>query len=342
MKVFKYKLLLIVLLIGFSSIAQVSVGKRHIGGLSKLKKETFAKFKKTETLFVLSTIYNQQEYETILKDIWTVTPFRVIPASEFSKADYLSDKYSIVELGGHRINSTLPSGGNYNTLYTYIDIKMYDNEKIKSKLSKLSAKKRDKKINEILRDNTINIARFLIYPKDDFIHTSMGANMNSVFTALYTEDMFFNYKPGFLRNYFQKVNNLLKKGESYWLYKNDYLPGLRKLASKTLYIPSYMTVKYNAWKGEDSEEDERNIEKIFKKYNYKYEIIADDALSDKIMNGENIYYLRYVRMNAERYLQVVSAQTGGILYRNYMTGFSYRIKPKHIADLNSKIKKTAK
>lgn len=342
MKLFKRSVTLLVFIIGFSSMAQISVSNKHIGGLSKLKKENLSKFKKTETIFVLSTIYDKQEYEAILKDIWTVTPYKIIPASEFSKVDYLSDKYSIVELGGHKVNSTMASGGSYYSLFTYIDVKMYNNKKINSKLSKLSPKKRKKKINGIFNDNEINIARILIFPKDEFIHTSMGYDMNSIFTTLYTEDVFFNYKPGFLRNYFQKINNLLKKGESYWLYRNDHTPGLRNLASKTLYIPSYMTIKYDSWRGKDSEENEENITKIFKKYNYKFEIIADDLLSDKIMNGENIYYLRYVRMNAERFLQVVNAKTGEILYRKYMSGFSYKLKSKHITELNSKIRKSTK
>ena len=342
MKFIKNILLVAVLLTSFSTYTQVSVGSKHVGRSSKLKKETLVKFKETETIFVLSTVYDKEQYEEILKDVWTVTPFKVVPANKFSKEDYLSNKYSIVELGGYKESSTMPSGRSYTSLFTYIDFKMYDNKKVRTKLNKLSSKRKVKKMNDILNDNTINIARFYIFPKDDFIQTSLGYDMSTVFTSLYTDDVFFNYKPGFLKNYFQKVNNLLKKGENYWMYKDDYLLGLKKLTSKTLYIPSYMTIKYSGWTGKDSKEDDKNIEKIFKKYDHKYEIITDDQLSDKIMNGENIYYLRYVRMNAERFLQVVNAQTGEILYRNYMTGFSYKLKTKHITDLNSKIKKASK
>tara|TARA_R100000501_G_C2563091_1_gene72949 strand:- start:233 stop:448 length:216 start_codon:yes stop_codon:yes gene_type:complete len=71
-----------------------------------------------------------------------------------------------------------------------------------------------------------------------------------------------------------------------------------------------MTIKYNAWTGQDSEEDEENIEDVFKKYDYQYEIIDDTELSKKIMNNENLYYIRYVRMNTERFLQVVNSKNG--------------------------------
>lgn len=126
------------------------------------------------------------------------------------------------------------------------------------------------------------------------------------------------------------------------MYKDDFLPELKKLTNNKLYIPSYMTIKYNGWTGKDSEGDDENIQKIFKKYDYKYEVISDEELNRKILNNEELYYLRYVRMNAERFLQVVNSKTGEIIYRNYITGLSYKIKSKHIKELNSKIKKASK
>lgn len=77
-------------------------------------------------------------------------------------------------------------------------------------------------------------------------------------------------------------------------------------------------------------------------YNYKYEVISDEELNNKILNNEELYYLRYVRMNAERFLQVVNSKTGEIIYRNYITGMSYNIKSKDIKELNDKIKKASK
>ena len=65
-------------------------------------------------------------------------------------------------------------------------------------------------------------------------------------------------------------------------------------------------------------------------------------MNNKILNNEELYYLRYVRMNAERFLQVVNSKTGEIIYRNYITGMSYNIKSKDIKELNDKIKKASK
>jgi hypothetical protein len=175
-----------------------------------------------------------------------------------------------------------------------------------------------------------------------FIKINASKKTNKIFNALYTGDVFFNYKLGFLKNYFQKINDLIKNEEVYWMYEDDYLPELKKLSNHKLYIPSYMTIKYNGWKRQDSEKNDKNVEDIFKKYDYQYEIISDEDLNNKILNNQELYYLRYVRMNAERFLQVVNSKTGEIIYRNYITGLSYKIKSKHIKDLNKKIIKASK
>ena len=80
--------------------------------------------------------------------------------------------------------------------------------------------------------------------------------------------------------------------------------------------------------------------KILKRFSKS--IISDEELNNKILNNEELYYLRYVRMNAERFLQVVNSKTGEIIYRNYITGMSYNIKSKDIKELNDKIKKASK
>tara|TARA_R100000935_G_scaffold8302_7_gene17553 strand:- start:190950 stop:191969 length:1020 start_codon:yes stop_codon:yes gene_type:complete len=336
----KLKILLL-LLITFQGYSQVSVGPRHIGKSKDFKGGVIEKFKKTETIFLLSNIYDKEEYEKILNDSWNVTSFKIVELEGFNIENYLSNKYSIAQLGGFKRIKQMKSGTS-TSLFTYIDFKVYDSEKIFEKLDKLSPERRKKKRESIINDNSSNIARFYIFPKDDFINTSLSKKMSEIVNSLYTDDVFFNYKLGFLKNYFQKINNLIKNEEIYWMYEDDYLPDLKKLATHKLYIPSYMNIKFNGWTGQDSEADDNNIDDIFKKYEYQYEIISDDDLNNRILDNQELYYLRYVRMNAERFLQVVNSKTGEIIYRNYITGLSYKIKSKHIKDLNGDIKKALK
>lgn len=339
--------ILLFLCFSFQSYSQISVGPKHIGKSSKFKKGVLERFKNTETIFVLSDVFEKEEYEEVLKSSWTVTPYRIVEFKDFELKKYLSDKYSIAQLGGFKRIKEMKYGGTSTSLFTYVDFNIYDSESIFEDLKKLSSKKisskkKVRKEREIINKYELNIARFYIFPKDDFIHTSLSVDMNHIVNSLFTDDVFFNYKLGLLKNYFQKTDDLLKNNEIYWMYEDDYKPELKKLASQKLYIPSYMSIKYNGWKGVDSEEDDENIEDVFKKYNFEYQIISDDDLSNRILKNEEFYYIRYVRMNAERFLQVINAKTGDIIYRDYITGLSYKIKSKHISELNSKIKKALK
>lgn len=335
------KLLFVLFLVIFQGYSQVSVGPRHIGRSQDFKKGVLEKFKNTETVFLLSSVYEKEVYEEILRESWDVTPYRIVELEEFDIADFLNEKYSFAQLSGfERVYHT--KHGGYSSLFTYVDFQMYDQEKIKKKLSKMSDKRKVRKFDDLLNENTYAIARFYIYPKDDFLHKAIPYKENETELSLYKDDVFFNYKPGLLKNYFQKVNNLIKAEEVYWLYENEHLPELRNLASSKLYVPAYMLIKYNPFTIKDKDVEEASTESLLEKYAYDYEIVEDDVLSERIMNNEEFYYLRYVRMNAERFIQVVNSRTGEIVYRDYVTGLGYNLKNKQINNLNKSIVQASK
>ncbi|MFT7071995.1 MAG: hypothetical protein ACJA1Z_003796 [Patiriisocius sp.] len=61
----KLKILLLLIGITFQTQAQISVSSRHVGTSSKFKKGVLEKFKKTETIFLLSTAYSKETYGQI-------------------------------------------------------------------------------------------------------------------------------------------------------------------------------------------------------------------------------------------------------------------------------------
>jgi len=240
----KLKTLLLLLLITSQGYSQVSVGPKHIGKSRKFQKGVLEKFKNTETIFLLSNVYEKEEYEKVLNDSWNVTPYRIVDLEKFEIENYLSNEYSIAQLSGTRLIVQTENGGRSSSVFAYIDFKIYDSDEIFKKLKKLSPKERVKEKKYIISDNSSNIARFYLFPKDDFIHTSLSLDMDDIVivNSLYTDDVFFNYKPGLLKNYFQKINNLIKDEEIYWIYEEGYLPELKKLTNNKLYIPSYMII----------------------------------------------------------------------------------------------------
>lgn len=349
-----YFLLLVILSITANS--QVSVSKRHTGTAQKIGDKDFEHFYKTTTVFLFSNVYDTSVYEEVLKQSWTVTPYKIVAIDDFDLSNYLDGFYSFVSIGALKIDRQKSNNLNVLSLYCFFDVYMFnENEKIKE-LVKLS-KKSEMKIKNynVMVENKINLARFYLYPKAEFIDKiykesiSYSRTIKALFSesqpkgegakALINEEMFYNYKPGFLVNYFQKVSQLLKDKQTNWMYAKEAKEELADLKTETLYIPEYLNVKYDPWTLRDSDKTEDEKIKLFSKYNYKFQYITDAEINKKILNTEKFYYLRYVRTNAERFLQVINSKTGEIVYSDYITGLSYQLKADHIEDLSDKIKK---
>ena len=345
----KNKLVLLFILLSSFAFSQVSVEPNHIGSKDKFKKGAVDKFKKTTTVFVLSSIYDKEEYEEILGEIWTVTPFLVVNKEDFNLNDFLTNEYSFVDITAER----LVIRKKYTTvtkLFMYMQLYSFDYEKLLPKLDKMkeslakkSVEKRNKKINKLLNKYRKEYAVVMLHLKDDLIKKAVSEPINNLVRSIYYKDVFYNYNLGMLKNYFQKVNNTLSKNETAWLYDKDYKKELKNLTTQTLFVPEYITIRYDGFSGKDSDKNNKKVKAALDKYKYKYEIIKPEKLTERILSGEEFYYLRYVRVNAERFLQVVNAKTGEIVYQDYMIGlFSYNLKPKYFKELNAKIEKAKK
>ena len=133
---------------------------------------------------------------------------------------------------------------------------------------------------------------------------------------MYTEEVFFSYSTGFLKNYFQQTNDLIEKGETYWMYEKDY--DAKKIASldtSKLYVPNQISQRTNAFTAEISDGEDKEVEKLFSKYDYDFQFISTEDLDQAIKENKEYYYLRYARANAERFLQVVNSKTGVVVFR---------------------------
>jgi len=343
----KNYLIVLFTFICFSGFSQISFGARHVGKPVKLKKEDIEKFKATTTIFVLSNIIDKAEYEKMLKDTWTVTPYKIVSAEDFSINDYYKGNYSIGELMGYKTMKQMKSGGVVTRLHTYFNVGVYDAEEIDKKLAKLKVKKNEKrksKINRIFFGNKKAIAKFYVFPTSEFVNEALTEESEIIMESMYTKDVFFNYTTGMLKNYFQKTNDLIAAEETYWMYEKDFnQEKLAGLATTKLYIPEYVTQWTDAWGGGIIDRDNEEIKKLFKDYDYDYEFVSKEDLDAAILENKEFYYLRYIRVNAERFAQVVNAKTGDVVYRDYFPGFlSYNLKSKNLGALSKAIAKSAK
>lgn len=316
-----------------------NVGLYVVGNPQPMNKNELEKFKHTETIFILSDLYSKEDYEKVLKNTWTITPYKIIAHKDINFDIYTNNKYSVAQL--RYVVQKIYSGNSIIGEYpaTYIDIMTFDTDKIRAKTKSYSQEKLDKNTDDILSKNSTLIARILLYAKDDFTDEALGRSNETNTSIMYTEEVLYNYNPGFLKNYFQKINDVLEKNEVYSMVVGVSLPEIQNLAKSKLYIPSYVTIKRSSKTKEDNKEDEQNL---MKEYGYHFEIIQGSEMGNKIMNKEEFYYLRYARQNASRYFQIVNSLTGEIIYNDYIYGLSTNLKSKNFLDLNNAIAESIK
>ncbi len=336
-KTFRKSIALLALLgaIGTSE-AQISVSSSHVGGVGAFKKGELKRLKGTTTIFVLSSKYDLAEYESILQDTWTVTPYKVMLHDDFSVLDYLTGDYTFASISGF-VKQTSKS----SYVHGYLDIYMYDQEAVAKfvKKSKPEKKNFNDKFNDALNDAKIPIARVELHPTIEFIAAATrGINSTESRKLLYSGDAFHTYQLGMLKNNLQKINSLIAEEKTMWMYGSDKTPEIKNLKKATLYLPDYLKIKRNAFAFANSQRDDKDVANLMEDYPYKYEFLTEQQMTDKILEGQDMYYLKFTCVNGQKFVHVVNGKTGDLVYREYGT-MSYNIKSGDFKDLRKAIDK---
>lgn len=354
---------LITLFLSTLTFAQYSVSKSDAGRLVEFEKERLERFKGTTTVFILSNVYSKSEYEAILKESWTVTPFIVVSANDFDYMDYLDVKYSFAHLQMNirqmRMSFSMECEINFYNL---------DIEKLNSKIEKVKkSKHKQEALIDLIRDTKRGLATiglfcntevvkladknngsgggFSVTFRDPSIYTyskktndeKVSDYQKSMIELVYDKPSFKNYSLGHLKNYFQIINKHLDKEEFIWMFDIGKKPEVIKdLKTATLYLPEYIKVEYNPRKIADSDFSEKDLKEILEAYKYKYEFISPSDLDAKILNNEEFYYLRFGGINAGSFFQIVNGKSGEVVFQNYAP-LRYNIKDKSFKELNTAI-----
>lgn len=307
-----------IFLFGITMNAQVSVGARLSGPYKDFPKGTYKEIANKKTIFVVDDL-DITAYENMLKDVWTVNDYEVIERSAFkaNKKSYISDKYVISEVVGVvNTRTNTQTGSTTTSVYVYQFLYHYHSKKKDG--SKLKRR---------------TIAGVFLTADGETINKTIASQ-----TFANLDKDYHNYGLGYLKNYFQLINRELKNEGYYFAYDSDEnKKELRKLKKATLYVPDYLKSKLNAFTGTDSEKE--NPDDLFKKYDYSFEWISKDALNEKILNAkdEDLFYISWVRANSQKFVNVINARTGEIIYEDYEV-LAYNIKKNDISRLASKIK----
>ena len=306
--------LLLIATVGISN-AQVSVSKQSQGKFKELAKKDFDLIKTKKTIFVMDGI-DIEDMRPVLTEVWKVNPFEVVSREEFTenKAAYITDSNAIFEVVGQVKSSDIATA-------TYLVMQYYYPSNIKNNNGKLK------------------------YDKNEVAAIFLSGSLEGISEIIKTgkfgdiQEQMYNYQPGYLKNYFQNINNHLLNNTSTWVYETEFdKTKMKALKTATLYVPEY--VKMNAvWDGRRSGNEDASL--LFNDYEFKVEYIDDDALNTKILknkSGEEFYYLVYTREIGNKMMTIVNAKTGDIIYKDY-TIMSFFVKSKDFKELSKIIKK---
>lgn len=302
------KTLLLVLILGlFYKVgnAQTRTGDfdvalyRH----SDFSKKTLKRFKSDVVYFSFGKSI-EPEYEKILKEVWTFTPYQLIKRED--EFDIIKENVSICRFN----TTTVERKETVTKAYPVIDFTVIDKTKI------------DK--NGILTFKDSRVAS--IYLLREY------SNKNN----------YLNFKPGFIKNYLQQVNNSLVLGEPIKMYGQNKVDNqIKLLKNKVLYVPNYLKdARIESYVYGIKNKTKFSYEKLLEDYGFEYEVIEVDKLSDMIVNSkEPIYYFMYHNINANKIITITNSLTGEIIYQDH-TKQSLNIKSKDFEKIAKEISKS--
>lgn len=302
----------VLLFFSISIVAQIGVGSSLFGLYQGLSDRQFEMIKEKTTLFVVED-FNVEAIQQVIKDTWTYNDYEIISRKEYNENEqsYKNEKYAPFVLKGFIRSSNYGSSVFIYHHYFYYNIKR-KKEKIKT-------------IGGVFYSGDIDAIK-------EVVMTNEYGNMY---------DNFYNFGIGYFKNYLQKINKeLVNKGGSFAYAKKADKEKLKALKGKTLYVPDYIKLKYNAFSGSSKfgEHELENPDDLFKKYKHSYEWIGKEELNEKILYAkEDFYYLMFSRVNGQKFITITNGLTGEMIYRDYQT-MSYNIKKKDLSKINSKIK----
>jgi hypothetical protein len=294
--------------------AQINVGSVEEVTLraGNFKPKELEALKKTTTIFIIrnSDEDELEYYQSLLDSVWDITKIKVIRESDW-KLYKQKPQYSFFTIGGFVVTKEMRTGS-ASSSHLYLHLWMHNPES----------------------DNILTFSRIELFP--DFKTMSDMGSLN-----LYHKGNIRNWGFRMIANNLQLVNQLLKKGETRWLFKEGEVPDeLKHLKTQTLYVPDYVLIKANASTGDESER--HDPKKLFQDYEFKYEILSLAQLNEKILTSENpIYYLTYVKSSTDKFINIQNSKTGKIIYSQY-TSVSYNIKASDFKKISKAIAKIFK
>lgn len=326
----KVSLFTVLFFIIFSATAQVSIGRSvsptnlYIRGIH----EKYFDFLETSTSYlIVPESLDFESTKSIISDVWTYNDIVFVAAEDYDE-DRLMEKgnaiirihdtgYSMQREQHGRATRTVNSWFAYKfELIAYYDV---------------TVNKKGKKNPDVLKLADICFTQSMHHR-----YKMQPTYKEKKAESFKDEPDFYNFQLGFIKNYFQILNKGLTERRTLDLEEKVIdESNIKLLKNQTLFAPEWILKRVNPFtailKKVETPED------LFEDYDYSYEMLSHDELNNKILSGEEFYYLMHTQFNEHQILSIINSVTGAIIYSAEKK--SYNISSKDIRGISKAISK---
>lgn len=307
--------------------SQISVGSKEWVKLrpGKIEEKNLALLKNSKTYFVCrkSDEGNIEQLESALKEAWTISELHVISYDEYNTRNFDSNSSFITINASHTIMDM------HNAFIINLHVWMFIDGK-KEVFGSVA-------LFPAIKDHYESTS--FVY-KHHYDKDSDKGYTKDMMPYAYNEATFYNWQTLYLKNAFQCINNKLENNEYRYLYKDIETSDVALLAKDTLFVTDEVLIKLQPYKKRDDER--HNPNKLFKSYDYLFQVISHDKLLEKIVarGDKPLFYMSYLRSNSDKFISVINSTTGEYVYNDYRP-MEVNVDTKDIKYLNKAITKNA-
>lgn len=317
---------LLLMVSGISLHAQIQIGSNEIPTMNrpgKISNSQLADFKKTTTVFTLQfKDYEQKaQFEQAIASVWKITPFKIVKPDDLGK--YMGKGYSVFSFGGVSVQQQwkdiAPSSMHLSYDLWLPEQKNNGNVK-QAYLAKI----------------WLSPSNTSVFENKKNSNSRQKSYSQKMLSFIYSEAVFYNWSPGYLKGYLKLVNDRLEKGAELGPYSDfEDENKLAKLRKDTLYIPEYVFIQFNKFTGKEHLEMPENGE-LQKYYPYPHRVVTTDELNQLILSGNSVKYLVYVKSSTDKFVDVYDGQSGELLYAEHES-MSYNFKEKDLKEIAKEV-----
>jgi hypothetical protein len=259
-------------------------------------------------------------YMDVYRNAWQVSKLEFIKPDETDKK--LDESSSFLSFNGEETTSqfvsqnikdgTTKKGSSFSNTHLYLEYWKWG---------------------QVKKKNSIGLYKITMARVHLFTDFPTYKNPELMFTADYDGGNHIrNWGIGILKNYVQLLSKQLNGTEDRRLNASEMdEKALAKLKRDTLFVPDYVLIAFNKFTGNETKKhDEKDV---FEDYPFKYKLLSSEELNKKIMDSEKPFlYFIYVKSSTDKFISVVNAQTGALIYTKYKAG-SYNISSKDFRNI---------